>query len=214
MIDRDWHVPPAPLSQSANPTKMNQNDYSNETYTLRVDSRDIVRYVNPDWVKFARRNGNPRLGQEVLGRSLFDYIFGPDTYLAIQMLVRRVRESNNPTAYSFRCDSPDELRWMEMNVVPADDLCVEFHSKVTKTETRTGPQIGAGVSDFDSGENLIVVCSNCKRIEMESLAWVEVDVALDQLDYFNLDPNPGFTHGLCQDCYLTITGLPRDTQHT
>jgi len=41
----------------------------------------------------------------------------------------------------------------------------------------------------------------CKRIALSGNEWVEVEVAVQELELFQKSVMPGFTHGVCQDCF-------------
>ncbi|HVY72111.1 MAG TPA: hypothetical protein VHH73_19410, partial [Verrucomicrobiae bacterium] len=46
---------------------------------------------------------------------------------------------------------------------------------------------------------LVKVCSWCKRVATPK--WVQAEQAVAKLGLFELEPPPGITHGICDDCH-------------
>jgi hypothetical protein len=49
------------------------------------------------------------------------------------------------------------------------------------------------------------MCSWCSRFRLVGDHWVEAETAVDALGIFQTSTVPDVTHGMCPDCYATIT---------
>jgi len=76
---------------------------------------------------------------------------------------------------------------------------IHFESQIVRTESR--PPVELLKADIKRSEQFLRICSMCKRIALSANDWVEVEVAVQQLELFQRSVMPQFTHGICQDCF-------------
>jgi len=55
----------------------------------RIDAADIIEDVNDAWARFAIENDAPSLATEVIGRSIWDYISGPEVRHIYESVFKR-----------------------------------------------------------------------------------------------------------------------------
>jgi hypothetical protein len=173
-----------------------------EPLVYSLDERDRIVRVNDAWTRFARENDAPELAAEqVLQRSIWDFLDDPTTRQIYTHLVSRVRQGRT-VCFSLRCDSPTLRRHLKMVVTPADRNYVDFQSVVVAVEPRPIQRIWDRRT-IRSG-TLLRACAWCKRVEVGG-EWMEIEVALEPLRIFEMERLPALTHGICDACHRTMT---------
>ncbi len=87
---------------------------------------------------------------------------------------------------------------MELTV---DDLG-EGNLSLTATIIRKEPRSSVALFDIStrSSEEVVMICSWCKKIPVSHDQWVEVEDAVQALDLFITYPLPQLSHGMCPQC--------------
>lgn len=167
-----------------------------------LNKLDEVVYVNEAWTQFALENDGVGLGPEnILHRPLYGFITDSTMRLLYWDMLKRVR-AGYTLQFPFRCDSPTQYRLLEMTVTPDVDGLVKFSTLEVLVKERTPIRLFA--SSARRSTALVRVCSWCKRIEVESQQWVEVEDAIFCLRLFERDRLPRLSHGICQDCLTML----------
>lgn len=162
-----------------------------------VDSQDRLTAVNAEWDRFAVANGSPGLrSQEVLSRSLWDFVAGGSTRHIYTVVLAQAR-SGRRLRFPFRCDAPDLRRFLEMDAAGAGDAAVEFRVRTVKTEPREAVAL-LDPSRARAGPPLRM-CGWCKKVAVDEIH-VEVEEAIACLDLFDGAPLPPVSHGICPAC--------------
>ena len=152
------------------------------------------------WDSFAVDNKASQIqADRVLNRSLFDFVNDSYCRHIYDMVISRVWQTQKPVNFPFRCDAPDRRRYMQMEVayIDADSLC--FRSCITREESR-GPILLLD-TEIPRTDEVVVICSWCKKIRVVDETWLEVEDGIAQLGLFNAGPQPGLSHGMCNACY-------------
>lgn len=166
----------------------------------RIDANDRLCYIGEDWAAFAAENGAPELTSErVLGHSIYDFIAGKETAYVYRLLLGQARATGRPLRFPFRCDSPARRRFLTMSVRRYGDTGVEFHCTLERVESRT--PISLLNVDLPRGDELVRVCSWCKRVNVRERGWHEIDAAVTELDLFSSPHPPEISHGMCNRCH-------------
>jgi hypothetical protein len=171
-------------------------------YSYRIDAQDRIRRVSEPWQSFAEENqGSPEVcrPEAVLGRPLWEFIEGIETRHLYQHLVKKAREGIRLCSIPFRCDSPEERRFLHLDIHPLDDGALEFHSTLVRSERRASLRL----LDRRVPRSLQVVrlCSMCKCIAAPKERWLELEEGLQELRIFEEERMPQLTHGLCPVCF-------------
>jgi hypothetical protein len=171
------------------------------TYSYRIDKNDIIMSVSDNWQSFAIKNlcADTCSPARVVGSSLWIFISDRETRHLYEIILKRVRERRKPARLRFRCDAPNIRRFLELSVLPLKDEAVEFRSQIIRTETRE--PVSLLKNDIKRTEELICICSMCKKIAISNTAWVEIEDAINTLKLFDQERLPQLTHGLCPPCY-------------
>jgi hypothetical protein len=168
-------------------------------YVHRIDADDVIVFLGDEWRDFARANGAPGL-VEAEGRSLWDFVVGPEVRDVYRHMLDRVREDGGSIAFPYRCDSPALRRFLEMEIVPARRGEVEFRSRLVAVDERPGlVALLTTEAREPASSRLVVSCSWCRRFRLES-GWVEAEEAIRELGLFGGVPAPKISHGICEDC--------------
>jgi hypothetical protein len=177
---------------------------SKEIYIHRIDKKEIIVSVSDNWLSFAEENfsANSCNPENVVGSSLWDFIHDPETTHLYEIILKRVRNYQRPATFPFRCDSPEERRFLKLSVIPMMDYAIEFKSSVNRTEARKSMELLK--SNIERSNDFIQICSMCKKIAISETEWKEVEIAMQELKLFEKDVLPHLTHGVCQSCYDTV----------
>lgn len=167
----------------------------------RVDAADRITSVNNAWDAFATANdGAAILSERVVGRHLFDFIGDASTRQLFLQMLTRIR-SGKSLRYSYRCDSPNCRRLMEMQIHRIDSVgAVEFQSVTLEAVSREPlhlPQ--ADGADAAEPAKLQRVCGWCNRLDVDG-RWMEIEDAVPRLRLMEQSAAPMLTHGMCEDC--------------
>ncbi|NQU49755.1 MAG: hypothetical protein HQ519_13975 [Planctomycetes bacterium] len=93
-----------------------------DVFSYRIDSEDKILAVSAEWLRFAKENMAADLEREfVVGRSLWQFITGDEVKHLYEIIFERARQTGDQIALPFRCDSPTERRFMELQA-----LCVNI----------------------------------------------------------------------------------------
>jgi hypothetical protein len=187
---------PVPLGEHLNSVRAFDIVYS-------VDSGGRIERVSNSWNAFAADNDAPELiDAAVIGRPLVDFIAGSETKHVFDLLSHRVRAGHVVTL-PFRCDAPGRRRRMRLTMTGVSDGGIEFRSTpLEEVERPAQPLLDRGRSH---GEEWLKVCSWCKRVKVVE-QWVEIERAAEYLQLFDPGHLPQITHGMCQDCYQSLSG--------
>ncbi len=178
------------------------------TATYRVDSLDCIVWVDPSWVEFARSNGAPELGADrILGHRLSEFVSGDEVRHLWGLVLQRVREEERPVTLPFRCDSPDRRRFMELDLAPLGDGRVELRARLLREEARD--RVALLDSRVPRSDDVLPICSQCKRIQTPEDEWIEVEEGIQELDLFGAGLLPRLTHGLCDPCHASFENILR-----
>lgn len=173
-------------------------------YELNGDDR--ISAVGDDWAEFAAANDAPELTPgNVLGKSIYDFIAGPEVKELYRMLLRRVREIDEPLMYPFRCDGPAVRRHMTMHIRARAHRFVD----ITCITNRVEPRDPVPLLDRNARRTRLPVplCSSCNRVRLGISQWAEADEAVRQLQWFDLDDQPALTHTVCDRCLSEKYGM-------
>jgi PAS domain S-box-containing protein len=103
-----------------------------------VNAQDLLAAVSDDWNAFALDNdGAQCVADRVLGRPLAGCIGGEGVQQNMQSMLDRARATGKMQVASYRCDSPAELRTMEMQLLPSPDGRVRVVHRVLSREPRS-----------------------------------------------------------------------------
>ncbi len=171
---------------------MNQVCYS-------VDADDILVSISEGWAPFAEENGAPHLGPAaVVGQPIWSFIAGQETRHIYESLFRKARETGKAVEVPFRCDSPAARRHMRITIEPTGSEGLTLRSELLLEE----PRDRVDLLDIaaERSEELVTLCSWCRRVKVTDGSWEETEVAIARLGLFQSTPLPRLTHGICPDC--------------
>lgn len=166
--------------------------------SYRVDVSDRIVSASDSWDVFAAENKAPGLSkEEVLGRTLWDFIEGSETRHIFRLLLSKARACFSVMKVPFRCDSPEMKRFMEMEIRPLPDGSIDFVCTTLRTEART--PVAFIDPDLDRSNEWRTICSWCKRVKMPGGEWAELEDAVRRLDLFGAKNPPQMSHGICPE---------------
>jgi hypothetical protein len=171
----------------------------------RLDQHDVITRVNTAWRTFAAANGAPALGSSVVGTSLWAHVSGTETRRLYQAVYATVRATGRAVTLPYRCDAPDERRWMELTVRPLGAGQLQVVSALVRRAQR------APVLLLDAtvprGDWPMLVCGWCNRVRTVSDAafgntarapWVNAESV--RVGLTGATVLPRLMHDVCPDC--------------
>jgi len=172
-----------------------------QSYNYSIDNHDIIVAVSENWRSFAEENcGIPAcLPEKIIGSSLWGHIADWETRQLYELILKRVQNTKHQATFPFRCDSPAKRRFLTLTIIPTPRGLVDFKSKIVKTESREPVELLN--SEIEKTDELLRICSMCKKVAISKTEWVEVEIAVQQLGLFQKKVMPQFTHGVCPPCF-------------
>jgi hypothetical protein len=168
--------------------------------SYRIDADARIEWVDDGWDRFIEENaGAPALTRErVIGTSLWDWLTGAETKHLYTLLVARVRKTQRAVTLPFCCDAPHLRRDLELTMSPTK-RGVAFHSRLRQMRTRAP----ANLLDARAArsDELLRMCSVCKRVAAPGDRWEEVEDTIARLELFDAPTMPQISHGLCEPCF-------------
>ncbi|MFZ0133251.1 MAG: hypothetical protein WAK95_11960 [Desulfobacterales bacterium] len=174
---------------------------SNDLYIYLIDKNDKIISVSNNWSTFAQQNmgATERSPNNVIGSSLWSFIQDEETTHLYEIIIQKIRKNLRPVNIPFRCDSPEERRFLNLSIVPMKNDFITFLSQIVETESRDPVQLLR--YNINSSDTFIRICSMCKKIALSETEWREIEDAIKILNLFEKDPLPQLTHGICEPCY-------------
>lgn len=189
--------------------KASNRNADDRSFFYRTDAKNRIIFVNQEWIDFAQENQAPELKQvNVVGQPLERFITGWETRHLYEIVYERVRQSGQDVLIPFRCDSPEFRREFQMRVSLSEKNCLDFTVRVIRITQRPPNQLLDSLVEHSSES--FVICSWCKRIQMESTCWVDIEEAVKMQNLFGAAP-PSLTHEVCPDCLKTIIHQIRES---
>lgn len=174
--------------------------------TYHLDPADRIAAVNDAWQVFADCNDGAALrAPAIIGQRLWDHLTDPTTAELYRQALLRVRRHAATVRFEFRCDSPSRRRLLAMEIAPERAGLVRFSTRTIREEPRDPVELLDATVAHKAPP--ITMCSWCKRVDLGTAEWGEVEAALASLRLFDRDVPPQITHGICPSCHRTMTGL-------
>jgi hypothetical protein len=165
----------------------------------RIDAADIIEDVNDAWAQFAIENDAPLLATEVIGKSIWDYICGPEVRHIYASVFKRVRKQHCQLSFPFRCDSPSLYRAMRLLVSPMTEGRIEFCSVLETISSQPCTLDILSRSSAIASTSFLKMCSWCKAIEVGT-EWKPIEKALEELGLLTEESFPTIKQSFCESC--------------
>jgi hypothetical protein len=166
-----------------------------------IDNENRIINVSGNWRAFALENqgGESCHPDRVMNEPIWKFIAGNETRYLYELCLAKVRAQQQPLILPFRCDAPDRRRYLELKMTPLAREKVAFASRILREEPRERVQLLQ--HDVVRSEEMIKMCSMCKKVNIAENVWIEVEDAIIDLKLFEKKILPRISHGCCQPCY-------------
>ena len=185
-----------------NMRQLNEPSTERDIYCYEVDQDNRITGVGRNWSAFAESNdwsGSQCLPEEVVGQKLTRFIETLEMRELYRALLERARKGSVVGPISFRCDAPEERRFLELRMEPRAHGHVAIESRIIRREPRDAVPLLK--SSTRRNDQVLRICSMCKKVHVDNNDWVEVEEAMIQLRLFEQESLPQLTHGLCESCH-------------
>ncbi|WP_455375017.1 hypothetical protein [Kaarinaea lacus] len=167
-----------------------------------INNDDKIVHLSENWQAFANNNMVGILSAEnVLNKSVFDFIADENTRQLYKMLFNRVRSERVSVQLPFRCDSPVKRRYMSMEISPLDDSLIVLKSCVLREKIREAVLLLD--PDIERTDDYLTICGWCKKVKVND-GWVEVESAMKLLNLVGESRLPNLSHAICDDCHESL----------
>lgn len=172
-----------------------------DVFVYSVDEEDVIASVSENWELFAYDNAwaSNCKPEDVVGNLLWDFIQDAETRHLYKEIFYRVRTGKRLGPIPFRCDSPQERRFLELLLMPISGGQIEISSTIVRRELRA--PVDLLDSETPRSNAFVRICSMCKKIAITENEWFEIEAGLQKFKLFEAEEMPGLTHGLCPACY-------------
>jgi hypothetical protein len=185
-----------------------RQDNDNREFVHRIDAEERICFVNDAWLAFAGENGWPVSAEQLLGSAVMSHVSDAETRHIYRLLIARVRKEARPIHFRYRCDSPEQRRFLEMRIRALPLGEVEFRSRVLGVERREAIKLLERGPTRRSADPL-QICSWCKAVYAHT-AWLELEEAVQRLGLLAEANLPSLSHGICPACSDRLTRLGGD----
>jgi hypothetical protein len=169
-------------------------------FVYRIDAKDRISFVNDEWIAFGVENGLSGLTAErVIGKSLWDFVADLSVRHLYKGLFDKVRAKKSSPKIPYRCDSPDCRRTLRMEVSASQDGEIQLASRILQQKPR--PAISILKQSAVRSDELLAICSVCKKLRLRENRWYEIEDAVGILGMYNAGPYPQLTHTICDGCF-------------
>ncbi|MCX8083671.1 MAG: 60S ribosomal export protein NMD3 [Calditerrivibrio sp.] len=167
----------------------------NEIQNSYVLDRDMkIIEVGSRWDLMVYENcGNFHvLKENVLGKSIFDFITGDHIRMWFESLLNLAKISGKPVIRDYRCDSPEVKRFMKMKIYLLENNLIRLDHYIVKIEKIVQPIC---LNFYNEFYLKVTRCSICNRFLYKN-RWIDVEEAVKYF-YF---PLSSIVDIICNDC--------------
>lgn len=168
------------------------------SYHYSLDPDDRVSSVSNTWLAFARENDAPELTRDhVVGQPIWSFVAGSKIREIYELLFEWVRRHGAVLEVPFRCDSPDCMRFMRLQLQPAEGGQIDLVGILDGEERRPHMRILDRLSP--RSDYAFPLCSFCRRVFAFG-KWLEPEEAVRRLGWLESEAPPMVEEGVCKDC--------------
>jgi hypothetical protein len=168
------------------------------TYHYSIDRDNHLVSVSNTWLDFARENDAPELTRErVVDCSIWDFVAGAKTREIYEMLFAWVRDRGAVISVPFRCDSPDRMRFMKLQLTPSEDAGIDLAAILESEERRPYMRLFERLAP--RSDYAFPTCSFCRRVFAFG-CWLEPQEAVRRLGWLESKAPPRVEEDVCVDC--------------
>jgi hypothetical protein len=168
-----------------------------------IDASNRIVAMNSAWLEFMRTVVPFAVeAEDVIGRSLWDFVSGTQVRQLWQVLFDRVRAIGAPVFVPMRADTANLRRVLDVELHPMPERSIRQVFEIVWTEPR------ASVALFDHShprnDANLVCCAWCNRVQVRLGAWEEIEDAQLTLRIEAAPTLPAITRGVCSGCKQTL----------
>lgn len=182
------------------------NEVENRFFEISIDLLCFLnfdgyfRHLNPAW---ERALGFTRA--ELMSRPFIEFVHPDDRERTLNQN-RAVRGGGKALAFENRYLCKDGgFRWLRWNAAPDSDQQVIYsvardvteEKRAAEERERLVVELQQALAEVRSLQEILPICSYCKRIRDDAHYWQHVE------SYISQHTNTRFSHSICPSCYVT-----------
>jgi len=176
------------------------NNSDDRNFIYSIDSEDKIIFLNKQWDEFAKENEAEKLTRDLLvGVNLWDFITDHVVQHLYKIVFEKVRTGKKIAKLPYRCDAPDCRRYMEMDLLCLDQNEIQIVNRILKMEFRDTVHVLSSLKNRSN--DIIVICSFCKKVRTNESEWREIEEAIKLLNLQDVYPLPQLSHSVCETCF-------------
>lgn len=166
----------------------------NRIVKYRLNENNLITYISASWDNFAKENAStcPKRSA-VIGTPLFKYFSSDELISIYDFILKRVRQSNTPTQFPFKCNGPRVNRTMLMSITPTSCGQLEISCDTLARVPTTHSYFG-----WDANQHLHA-CGWCCAVQVKG-RWVSADAFAKETSSLCWHLAPKVSHGICPTC--------------
>ncbi len=172
--------------------------FTDYKYVYRIDDKDVITFVDQDWLQFAQENDAPDLTLEkVIGSKLLDFVEDIATRTLYQNLFYCLRANCSLSLIPYRCDSPTILREFDLVIKAFENGEIEFRSIIVKIRNNDyNPLLDISAP---RSKQVFEICSFCRKVLFPDKTWNSLERALTRVTMNDL-VLPKVINSVCPKC--------------
>lgn len=160
-----------------------------------LDDNDIIVRTCSGWDEFAlANNGGEVLSGRTIGQPIWAFIKDDNTRMWVYALLQNVRVSGKTIIRPYRCDSPEEKRFMRMEVRRETDQLISLRHRIMRSE-KISQAVNIVYQPKKFVQTRLQRCSICNRLH-DGEKWLDIEefIALYNRGTIEVD------YTICTDC--------------
>jgi hypothetical protein len=170
-------------------------------HTLDASNRIVA--MNSAWLELMRTLVPfPLDADDVIGRPLWDFVFGTQVRQLWQVLFDRVRAIGAPAFVPMRADTPVLRRVLDVELHPMPERSIRQVFEIVWTETR--PKVALLDPLHPRTEAELYCCAWCNRVQVRLGTWEEIEDAQLTLRIEAAPALPAIERSVCSPCKQSL----------
>lgn len=168
-----------------------------------IDARNRIASANAAWVDLVRDHVPALSGiEEVIGRSLWDFVDGVQVRQLWEILFERVRAVGAPVFVPMRGDIAGVRRVWDVELHPMPENAIRQVFEPVWSEKR--PAVALLDPAYPRNTQALPFCAWCNRIQVRIGAWEEVENAQLTLRIEAAETLPRLRKSVCTSCKQSL----------
>jgi hypothetical protein len=134
----------------------------------------------------------------IVGVNYFDFSYDEVLVNMLKNIFDKVRINEKTFSTTYRCDNDDYVRYFKLNIIPMKNQMIKLEHILTKQTKRK-----TSLKNFGRSSKTYKMCAWCNKV-LYNGKYIKIEHAINELNIFDDEGIPSFTHGICESCISKI----------